>query len=103
AKPGPRFDHGKDQPGQVQNARRTSLSKAKHTQSQMETGTSRRIKPGAKSRIAVPPRSQRRFYGHGIPGVELEKLAGKLIVVEGADGSGRSTQIAQLDRKSTTP
>jgi dTMP kinase len=28
--------------------------------------------------------------------VELQKLAGKLIVVEGADGSGRSTQIAKL-------
>ena len=37
-----------------------------------------------------------RFYGHGIPGVDLDKLAGKLIVVEGADGSGRSTQIARL-------
>ena len=43
-------------------------------------------------RAAAP----RRFYGHGIPGVDLEQLAGKLIVVEGADGSGRSTQIAQL-------
>jgi dTMP kinase len=48
------------------------------------------------SRISVPPPSPRRFYGHGIPGVELDKLAGKLIVVEGADGSGRSTQIARL-------
>jgi dTMP kinase len=38
----------------------------------------------------------RRFYGHGIPRVKPEELAGKLIVVEGADGSGRSTQIAQL-------
>lgn len=38
----------------------------------------------------------RRFYGHGIPKVALEKLAGKLIVVEGADGSGRSTQISRL-------
>jgi dTMP kinase len=38
----------------------------------------------------------RRFYGHGIPGVNPEDLAGKLIAVEGADGSGRSTQIAQL-------
>ena len=38
----------------------------------------------------------RKFYGHGIPRVKLEDLAGKLIVVEGADGSGRSTQIAQL-------
>lgn len=38
----------------------------------------------------------RRFYGHGIPGTNLDELAGKLIVVEGADGSGRSTQIAML-------
>src|SRR3954447_10879349 len=51
----------------------------------------------------MPPRNvkstsavTRRFYGHGIPGVDLSKLAGKLIVVEGADGSGRSTQIARL-------
>ena len=46
--------------------------------------------------IVVPVRRARRFYGHGIPGVNLEELAGKLIVVEGADGSGRSTQIARL-------
>lgn len=45
---------------------------------------------------AVPKRGPRRFYGHGIPGVNLDKLCGKLIVVEGADGSGRSTQIARL-------
>lgn len=38
----------------------------------------------------------RRFYGQGVPGVDLTKLAGKLIVVEGADGSGRSTQIERL-------
>ena len=38
----------------------------------------------------------RRFYGHGIPRVKPEDLGGKLIVVEGADGSGRSTQIAEL-------
>jgi len=37
-----------------------------------------------------------RFYGHGIPRVNSEDLGGKLIVVEGADGSGRSTQIAEL-------
>jgi dTMP kinase len=40
--------------------------------------------------------SARRFYGLGIPGVDPADLAGKLIAVEGADGSGRSTQIAQL-------
>jgi len=37
-----------------------------------------------------------RFYGHGIPHVNSADLGGKLIVVEGADGSGRSTQIAEL-------
>ena len=36
------------------------------------------------------------FYGHGIPRVKAGDLGGKLIVVEGADGSGRSTQIAEL-------
>lgn len=46
--------------------------------------------------IVVPRRTPRRFYGHGIPKVDLERLAGRLIVVEGADGSGRSTQIELL-------
>src|SRR5271156_2762779 len=41
-------------------------------------------------------KKHRRFYGHGIPRVKLEDIAGSLIVVEGADGSGRSTQIARL-------
>ena len=50
----------------------------------------------AKNQVTVPPMGTRRYYGHGIPGVDLNELAGKLIVVEGADGSGRSTQIAQL-------
>lgn len=47
-------------------------------------------------KIVVPRPSTRRFYGHGIPNVDVNRLAGKLIVVEGADGSGRSTQIARL-------
>lgn len=46
--------------------------------------------------VVMPQRSPKRFLGHGLPGVDLEKLSGKLIVVEGADGSGRSTQIARL-------
>jgi len=46
--------------------------------------------------ILVPRQSKRRFYGYGIPNVDLHRLAGRLIVVEGADGSGRSTQIARL-------
>src|SRR6516165_3470771 len=50
-----------------------------------------------QNQIVVPPlRAERRFYGQGVPGVDLDQLAGRLIVVEGADGSGRSTQIAML-------
>jgi len=41
-------------------------------------------------------KNSHRFYGHGIPRIKADDLGGKLIVVEGADGSGRSTQIAQL-------
>src|SRR5262245_60123959 len=37
-----------------------------------------------------------RFYGSGLPGVQLEDLHGKLIVVEGTDGVGRSTQVNML-------
>ncbi len=54
------------------------------------------MKRAGQNQIVVPRRTPRRFYGHGIPKVELERLAGRLIVVEGADGSGRSTQIAML-------
>jgi dTMP kinase len=49
-----------------------------------------------RSQIMVPTTSPKKWYGHGIPGVDLEKLTGRLFVVEGADGSGRSTQIVQL-------
>ncbi len=37
-----------------------------------------------------------RFYGHGLPYKKLGKLKGSLIVIEGPDGVGRSTQIQQL-------
>jgi len=36
------------------------------------------------------------FYGHALPGLRETRLPGKLIVVEGTDGVGRSTQIALL-------
>jgi dTMP kinase len=45
---------------------------------------------------STPTKKCRKFFGHGIPRVKLDELAGKLIVMEGADGSGRSTQIARL-------
>jgi dTMP kinase len=55
------------------------------------------IKPRRiRSRVFVPTTSPKKWYGHGIPGVDLQRLSGKLIVIEGADGSGRSTQITRL-------
>ncbi|MCC6190302.1 MAG: thymidylate kinase [Anaerolineales bacterium] len=36
------------------------------------------------------------YYGHPLPGLADTRLPGKLIVVEGTDGVGRSTQIALL-------
>jgi dTMP kinase len=37
-----------------------------------------------------------RFYGRGLPYKKLGRLKGSLIVIEGTDGVGRSTQIEQL-------
>jgi dTMP kinase len=54
------------------------------------------MKKKAHSQIVVPPPAEHRFYGYGIPGVQATELVGKLIAVEGADGSGRSTQIARM-------
>lgn len=36
------------------------------------------------------------WYGHGLPNLNVGKLRGSLIVIEGTDGVGRSTQIDQL-------
>ncbi|MGH9764247.1 MAG: dTMP kinase, partial [Blastocatellia bacterium] len=36
------------------------------------------------------------FYGEGLPEVDLKELRGKLIVIEGTDGVGRSTQVSML-------
>ena len=36
------------------------------------------------------------FYGEGLPSVDPTHLLGKLIVIEGSDGSGRSTQVSLL-------
>lgn len=37
-----------------------------------------------------------KFYGHGLPGKYPKELPGRLIVLEGTDGVGRSTQVALL-------
>lgn len=39
----------------------------------------------------------KRFYGDPIPNVDSKVLQGRLIVIEGADGSGRSTQVRLLN------
>jgi dTMP kinase len=36
------------------------------------------------------------FFGAGLPGFQEKELPGRLIVLEGTDGVGRSTQIALL-------
>jgi dTMP kinase len=36
------------------------------------------------------------FYGEPLPGVDITELQGKLIVIEGPDAVGRSTQVARL-------
>ena len=37
-----------------------------------------------------------KFYGKGLPNINADDLKGKLIVIEGPDGSGRSTQMRLL-------
>lgn len=43
-----------------------------------------------------PSRNGKRHYGTALPGYDLSELKGTLVVLEGADGSGRSTQIGLL-------
>ncbi len=42
---------------------------------------------------------QLRFYGHGLPGYERKVVKGRLVVIEGPDSSGRSTQIERITAK----
>lgn len=42
--------------------------------------------------------TQRRYYGAGLPYIPTKDLKGKLIVVEGTDGVGRSTQMGLLQQ-----
>ena len=43
----------------------------------------------------IPPRDLR-YYGEGIPYVQEDQVKGRLIVIEGPDASGRSTQIGLI-------
>jgi dTMP kinase len=40
--------------------------------------------------------TEMKFYGTALPGIEVEPYTGKLIVIEGTDGVGRSTHVALL-------
>ena len=44
------------------------------------------------------PVTEKKFFGRRPPEIRDAKFAGKLFVIEGADGSGRSTQIAMLSQ-----
>jgi dTMP kinase len=51
---------------------------------------------GSSRQLPVPAKTFPRNYGLSLPGVDDEEFGGSLIVIEGMDGSGRSTQIALL-------
>jgi len=46
--------------------------------------------------MAAAGRKGKTWYGHGLPYLKLRPLPGHLIVIEGTDGVGRSTQIELL-------
>jgi dTMP kinase len=52
---------------------------------------------GSSARVAVPETEDSQFFfGEHLVGLDPSELHGNLIVIEGLDGSGRSTQIALL-------
>jgi dTMP kinase len=53
-------------------------------------------KNGRSKRGLAPSGASPRNYGLPLPGVNDEEFGGSLIVIEGMDGSGRSTQISLL-------
>ena len=38
------------------------------------------------------------FFGEGLPYVDVSDIKGKLIVIEGTDGVGRSSQVEELKK-----
>ena len=51
---------------------------------------------GAKTAAAAEDASSQFFFGEPLVGVDPSEITGNLVVIEGMDGSGRSTQIALL-------
>jgi dTMP kinase len=61
----------------------------------VKNGKAGKKKDNSKNAL-IPSGSSPRNYGLPLPGVGDEEFGGSLIVLEGMDGSGRSTQIALL-------
>src|SRR5258706_5295007 len=51
---------------------------------------------GAKTALAAEEVSSQYFFGEALVGFDPSEITGSLVVIEGMDGSGRSTQIALL-------
>lgn len=74
----------------------TSSSRPKRTRGAARTDATDVTTAELEREVVVLQRSVKSFYGQGVPGVDRTQLGGRLIVIEGADGSGRSTQLARL-------
>ena len=66
----------------------------KASQNKLNAKTPAAAERGKRRKNGLPTGS--RFYGLPVPGYKDEEVGGSLIVLEGPDGSGRSTQIALL-------
>jgi dTMP kinase len=62
----------------------------------MRSTTSTRARVRYKKTIQSTGPRPLRFYGNGIPYLEETEIKGSLVVIEGPDASGRSTQIGSL-------
>src|SRR6202047_4731293 len=51
---------------------------------------------GAATKPATEEEASQYFYGEALVGFDPSEITGSLIVIEGMDGSGRSTQITLL-------
>src|SRR6266478_3196897 len=52
--------------------------------------------PSPAAKTATEEEASQYFYGEALVGFDPSEISGSLIVIEGMDGSGRSTQIALL-------
>src|SRR5258708_37478916 len=52
--------------------------------------------PAAKTVVVTEEASSQYFFGEPLVGFDPSEITGSLVVIEGMDGSGRSTQIALL-------